>query len=59
VKLAELHVKEYEKPFVRTLKKRKHNNIHQIKEHKKIDNEFHLVWVTSLSPMSRVGRSPH
>lgn len=45
--LTKLHVKEYEKPYVCALKKRKNNDNHQIKEHKQVDNEVHQVWVTS------------
>ena len=48
--LAELHVKEYEKPHVHTLRKRKHIGNHQIKEHTQLDNEAHPMWATSLGP---------
>ena len=51
--LEKLHVKEYEKPHVHVLRKRKHNDSHQIKEHKHIDNGVHLVWVTSPGWVSR------
>ncbi len=44
--LAELHVKEYEKPHVHTVKKMKHNDNHHIKEHKHIHIAVHPVWVT-------------
>ena len=40
-------MKEYEKPYVHTVKKLKHNDNHQIKKHRDIDNGVHPLWVTS------------
>lgn len=44
--LVELHVKEYEKSHVKFLRKRKHIDNHQIKEHKHIDDEVFPMWVS-------------
>ena len=57
--LEKFHVKEYEKPHVHNLKKRKHKGNHQIKEQTQFHKIFHPVWVTSMGLVSRVGRSLH
>jgi len=57
--LAKLRLKEYENPYVHVVKKMKHNDNHQIKYTKHIDNGVHQVWVTSLGPMSREWRLLH
>lgn len=53
--LVELLVKEYEKPYVHTLKNKERKENHHIKEHTQLDNNVHPVWVTSLGLVSRVG----
>lgn len=55
--LVELHMKEYEKPHVHTVRKMKHNDNNQIKEHIDIDNGVHLVWVTSSGPGVKSGEA--
>ena len=40
--------KSLKKTNLHALKKMKHNDDHQIKEHKDIDNRVHPMWVMSL-----------